>query len=679
MAAKKVFVIGLDGMMSTMYRRFVKEGILPNLKRIVDEGVATESYCVLPAWTPTNWATLMTGANTGTHTVSRWFLNTRGARDTGSTLSAFVGNAVAAETVFQAADRAGLKSVAIHYPASGPSRGPLAHVVDGFGHPGFGTSPFEVTPALGYTNVDGIANSFQVDLRPAQDWRNLPESKSPPLEFPVPIVTKKAGENQALVAVAIDSNGRGLDTVVLCAERDGATELGRSTVGEWSDWISREFVVEGDPVEASFRFKTVELSPGGERLRLYRSQVTYTDGFCEPAGLAQELVGKFGPYLEHASIMPYTWGIGDLETSFEEIEYQCTWVGKVGNYLLHEKGYSLLYTHIHLFDYLNHYFVADIDPASPGYDPQKAEVGWRAYREAYRLADRFLGSLLEEADDETAILIVSDHAAYPQVRATDLYRLLQDKGFLVLKEGFSGRFNPNEHFDQLDMERTKVFLTPLRSFELFVNAPEGSDEYKRIQTDVLTLLRSWVDTARNETPVALALPRQHAALLGFWGEQCGDIVFFMNDGYVAGYPSAEAPGSKEADPYVWAPAEYGGHHGPYLPTARTEVSSNMAIFIARAPGLKKGYERPVDKLGYMSQMDVVPIVCHLLGIDPPDQSQGALPRDFLEGTVPVFSRMADLPAWERGTDVNGFGDRVWTQGGDMVAGFFAGESPGQDR
>lgn len=79
--AKRLYVIGLDGMMYNMFVRFAAEGLLPNLKRLADEGVVTESYSSLPAWTPTNWATLMTGAHTGTHTVSRRFLNMPGGQD----------------------------------------------------------------------------------------------------------------------------------------------------------------------------------------------------------------------------------------------------------------------------------------------------------------------------------------------------------------------------------------------------------------------------------------------------------------------------------------------------------------------------------------------------------------------------------------------------------------------
>jgi hypothetical protein len=98
----------------------------------------------------------------------------------------------------------------------------------------------------------------------------------------------------------------------------------------------------------------------------------------------------------------------------------------------------------------------------------------------------------------------------------------------------------------------------------------------------------------------------------------------------------------------------------------------MAFFLGWGPGLKKGYRRPVDRLGYMHQTSVVPIVCHLLGIDPPDQCQGSVPRDFLEGTEAVRERPEGLPEWEWGTRVDGWGDRVWTQKREMFEGFMPG-------
>ena len=694
--ADRVYVIGLDGMMFPMYERFAAEGLLPNLKKLADAGIVGEAYPSMPVWTPTNWTTLATGAHTGTHSVSRWFLNLPTPRHEEQTLSSFVRPAAAAENVFEAAAKAGRKSVAIHYPAASPSQSPLAHVIDGFGHPNYGTTPFEVTPAWGYTNQEDITNSTQIALRPADvaaqppesrqasllatdhqppladgSWQNVPETvpgAKPPLEFPIAIITKREGENQTLWGLVLDTEGAGYDTIVICEQRDGCTELGRTRPGAWSDWIQRTFIVEGKEQPAAFRCKTVELAADASRLLLYRSQVMHVDDFCEPPELSRTLVDRFGPYLEHASVFPYVWGIADLDTCIEEIEYQCQWIAKVGKHLLEEQDYALLYTHIHIFDYINHHFLPLVDPACPSYREENAAEGWHAYRESYKVADRLFGTLLEESPADTAVIVVSDHAAIPQFRATDIPRLLHDKGYLVYTEPVA-HFDPNEDFAKIDMERTQVFITPVRNYELFINAPEGSEEYTRIQREVITLLRSWVDAETGQCPVAVALPKYHAALLGCWGDQCGDIVYAMEDGYVSGYPGGDAEGQ---DPYVFKPGEYGAHHGPYLPTARTEESSNLAFLLAQGPGLKAGYQRPVDRLGYVHLTSVVPLVCHLLGNEPPAQCQGALPRDFLEGVAPVHDRAPNLPDWERGTRVDGWGDRVWTQKRDMFEGFMPG-------
>ena len=141
----------------------------------------------------------------------------------------------------------------------------------------------------------------------------------------------------------------------------------------------------------------------------------HVDDFCEPPELSSTLVERFGPYLEHASVFPYVWGIADLDTCLEEIEYQCQWIARVGKYLLEEQDYALLYTHIHIFDYINHIFLPLVDPACPGYREENAAEGWRAYRESYKVADRLFGTLLENTPADTISIVVSDHAAIPAV------------------------------------------------------------------------------------------------------------------------------------------------------------------------------------------------------------------------------------------------------------------------
>ena len=49
------------------------------------------------------------------------------------------------------------------------------------------------------------------------------------------------------------------------------------------------------------------------------------------------------------------------------------------------------------------------------------------------------------------------------------------------------------------------------------------------------------------------------------------------------------------------------------------------------PGLKQGYERDSQKLGYIHAADVVPTCCYIMEVSPPAQSQGAIAYDLLQG------------------------------------------------
>ena len=78
--------------------------------------------------------------------------------------------------------------------------------------------------------------------------------------------------------------------------------------------------------------------------------------------------------------------------------------------------------------------------------------------------------------------------------------------------------------------------------------------------------------------VSLALRKRHAAVLGLWGEEIGDVVFFYADGY-DWWASGNDP---ELLPHGAAA------HGPQLPTSATPFSSDMPFFILRGPGVAAG-------------------------------------------------------------------------------------------
>jgi len=131
--AKKVMFLGFDGADPLVVRRLVDEGKLPNFKKVLDHGVASEdlgAQGVLPTITPPNWATLATGAYPNTHGITCFWNHTHGqpldVLDLG-----WNPELSKAEFVWSAFERAGKKSILFNYPTSWPPTIKNGIVVDG--------------------------------------------------------------------------------------------------------------------------------------------------------------------------------------------------------------------------------------------------------------------------------------------------------------------------------------------------------------------------------------------------------------------------------------------------------------------------------------------------------------------------------------------------------------------
>ena len=96
--------MGWDGFVTPMMKYFAAEGCLPNFSRLLNEGTVNETYPSFPVWTPTNWATLSTGAHTGTHSVPTWqtvIERKSDANDKDVSVSSFDGRANNAERIWK--------------------------------------------------------------------------------------------------------------------------------------------------------------------------------------------------------------------------------------------------------------------------------------------------------------------------------------------------------------------------------------------------------------------------------------------------------------------------------------------------------------------------------------------------------------------------------------------------
>lgn len=132
---QKLLVLGVDGMDPRVSQKFLKEGKMPNLKKLIERGSAREDLRqigAIPTITPPCWTTLATGAYPGTHGITCYW------RQSPENLDAVVYNMdsrnCTAEQIWNITSEANLKTLVWHWPGS--SWPPTSHsenlsVVDG--------------------------------------------------------------------------------------------------------------------------------------------------------------------------------------------------------------------------------------------------------------------------------------------------------------------------------------------------------------------------------------------------------------------------------------------------------------------------------------------------------------------------------------------------------------------
>lgn len=227
MGKKRAMMIGLDGADPLVVKRLISEGRLPNLKKVLDNGVANESLWMLgafPSVTPPNWASLATGNWPRTHGVTD-FMNQTLGKDLQTCKLNWDSRRVESEMIWEAFSREGKRSIMLNYCEAWPPRipnDPYAVYVDGTGVEPFirceidapqmiklmDDCELQVIPHAVKTNAnDCIVSTEMLDNMMQQgneptDTEYVsaelydPFVETPIVEFPFPVLTPKVLENQ---------------------------------------------------------------------------------------------------------------------------------------------------------------------------------------------------------------------------------------------------------------------------------------------------------------------------------------------------------------------------------------------------------------------------------------------------------------------------------------------------
>lgn len=159
----KVMVIGLDGFPYTLARRFIAEGLMPNLSNLLLEGDLIQMESVLPTVSGVAWAAFQTGRNPGDFGIF-------GFSDLDRNLNLLLPNAsdLRAKTIYEYASEQGIRVISLGVPNTYPPRPVNGIVVGDFISPSMEKAVF---PASALSKLQ--RNGYIMDINPAKARESL--------------------------------------------------------------------------------------------------------------------------------------------------------------------------------------------------------------------------------------------------------------------------------------------------------------------------------------------------------------------------------------------------------------------------------------------------------------------------------------------------------------------------
>ncbi len=705
MGEKRVMMIGLDSADPVQVRRLMNEGKMPNLKKLLDNGVANKSLAMigaLPSVTPPNWCSIATGNLPRTHGVTCYQNQTLGQSLSLEEMN-WTSENVTSDFIWEAFSKAGKRSIALSYCEAWPPRidgDEYGVFIDGTGVVPFlrcgvdyqkvvsmeeGDFPMEFTPhAVKSDNKDCIvmgdqfeemkAASQSIDTRGQQitwavpegvvmfpsgveDWERAAEQAEEHQEAYRPSIADRLrtaikeptnwkfdlpeGAKEATIilangtirryAVLSASDGKTYDTVTIYRNKRTPEPMGRvQGKGNWSDdFIYDFYTINDEDHKVAYKLYLCEIAEDGSNALMYISHTTDLDNvdYFYPHDMGRELYDAVGPMIQFASV--------DIRGDHKENDKLvfdtyaadgCKWFADASHWLFKKyPDWQLFYVHIHSIDNFQHWFVQNtVEGRSDEYEYYRDLID-RVYIEN----DKYIGEMMKYLDDDTAIIVTSDHGCMPHSEGDEYGGIGSIGGIsteVMTKIGWTVTKRDPET-GRLEVNWSKTRAVAKRSSHIYINLkgrdPEGIVEPEDYHQTVLDLISDLYNyrNADGKRVIAHCFTRDEMEYLGMGGIHCGDIF------------------------YQLVPT-FNNEHANTFSTAHHEGWSMQNLCIMGGAGLKKG--ELIDRT--IRIQDIVPTICHLADAPMPGNVEGGVIYQALEGFEETPYERGDewaLPTGER--------------------------------
>jgi predicted AlkP superfamily phosphohydrolase/phosphomutase len=619
---KKMIVLGLDGLDPVLTRRWIDEGRLPAFAKLLRQGDFRPLGTSLPPQTPVAWSNFITGMDPGGHGIFDFFnrdpktyvpvfsaTETSGGTKTiriGKTLIPLSGGHVRnlrkGQAFWQILEDADIPSTIFKMPSNYPPVATRQRTLAGMNTPdlkgSYGFFRYYTNEARAVTQEAGgggkVHDVFVVGNRVEA-------------ELPGPVNTFRTDAPEATIPfqVFIDPVNAAAKIVI-----QGQEFVLKEK--EWSGWKHVHFdLMPTQSVHGICLFYLKEIRP---KFKLYISPIHMDPArpplpLSTPESYAKELERRFGPYFTKG-LPADTSALDNNVLDEEEFLHLDNMVYQESMAMLeYELGRfedGLLFFYFSNADQRQHMFWRLTDPGHPAYDEKLAAAFGDVISRTYGEMDRALDLALRKADQDTVVLVLSDHGFNTFRRGFNLNTWLFQQGYHRLQKPWKQA--ESSFFDNTDWSKTRAYGMGLNSLYINEKGREGEGtvasgaEKDNLVGEIAGKLEALTDPKTGEHPILKAFISKDT-YRGKNLEMAPDIVLGFNRGYRISWQSPLGGFPKEVvedNNQKWS----GDHMS--APDILPGIAFCNRKFTADAPAIHDltasilgifGVERPKDMIG----------------------------------------------------------------------------------
>ncbi len=543
--AKRVVIVGLDGQDPELTEKWMNEGLLPNFSRLREQGTFARLGTTLPAESPVAWSSFQTGCNPGKHRIYDFLvpnrkslmpeLSSANVMAPGRTLALGkylipLGRPVIAagrksEAFWSILGRFGIFSTVLRVPITFPPE-----KFDGV-----------LLSAMNVPDVKGSQGTYYYFTTDSKDKRSLVSGQQCPMEAtdgvakgelpgPQNSLIKDGGELKIPFRILTTNDGSGAAKLQLPNETIELRE------NEYSPWVTLSYTaMMGFTVKAIARFLLLGQKP---HVRLYVTPIQIDP---ENPALPISHPVSYSIYLAKKQGSFATLGVAEDTSALNEcvIDENAFLQQAQDIHLEREQMFfdALAKTRrgaaicvFDLTDRVQHMFFRfhrDTHWGAAVADERHANV----IRDLYIQMDELVGRVMKEIDNDTVLMVLSDHGFKPFRRAVELNRWLQQSGYLTVNPAAT----TPDMLQRVDWSKTQAYAVGFGGIYLNIAGREArgivpKEDAARLKREIREKLKLLRDPQHAGSPVSEVYDRDQA-YKGPYVIDAPDLVVGFAPGY----------------------------------------------------------------------------------------------------------------------------------------------------